>query len=315
MYIKNKKNINSREATVVSGLGEYSLSDTLECGQAFSYTEIIKKDDFCEYIIPIGEMLIDVAQKTKGELIFFEITDEDFEKVAVPYFSLLTDYRAIADAVKTSYPEPWFCEAVERASGIAILKQNAWEALFSFIVSQNNNIPRIRKILRRLCLEYGENLAEKSGVKKCPISRHTHTPCKENCKDCGVCYSFPSALSVTKNPEGLKCANPGFRYRYLVDAAEKVLSGVVDLEKIEAHHSYKYSVGELTKIVGVGEKVASCTALFGLGNLDAFPIDVWMKRAIDTYFGGALDPAVFGDYAGVAQQYIFHYIRNVERKS
>ncbi len=314
MYSKSKKIINSRDAIAVSGLGAYSLRDTLECGQAFSYTEISRTDGFCEYIIPVGEILIDVAQERVGELIFFGLSDEDFEKIAAPYFSLGTDYGKIADSVKKSYGEEWFQSAVENASGIAILKQDAWEALFSFIVSQNNNIPRIRKILRRLCLEYGENLAEKTGLEKCPLSRHTLTPCRENCADCGICYSFPSAKSVADNPEGLKCANPGFRYRYLVDAAEKVSRGLIDLEKTKAQNSYRYSVEELTKIVGVGEKVASCTALFGLGNLDAFPIDVWMKRAIDTYFGGKLDPAVFGEYAGVAQQYIFHYIRNIEGK-
>ncbi len=314
MYIKNKKNINSREAIAVSGLGKYSLTDTLECGQVFSYSEVSRSADFSEYIIPVGEILIDVGQKTKGELIFFEMNDEDFLKVAVPYFSLDTDYEKISEAVKKSYDKPWFQSAVEGASGIAILKQDAWEALFSFIVSQNNNIPRIRKILRRLSLEYGENLAEKTGLKKCPLSRHTYTPCRENCADCGSCYSFPTAKAVAQNPEGLKCANPGFRYRYLVDAAEKVDGGFTDLSSIEAAHSYRHSVEELTKIVGVGEKVASCTALFGLANLDAFPIDVWMKRAIDTYFDGVLDPAVFGEYAGVAQQYIFHYIRNIEGK-
>ena len=71
---------------------------------------------------------------------------------------------------------------------------------------------------------------------------------------------------------------------------------------------------ELKKILGVGDKVASCVALFGMGRLEAFPIDVWMKRAIDEYFGGELDHTAFGDYAGVAQQYIFHYIRNLSEK-
>ena len=78
--------------------------------------------------------------------------------------------------------------------------------------------------------------------------------------------------------------------------------------------SYDYSVSELKKIVGVGDKVAACCALFGFANLEAFPVDVWMKRAIDTYFGGNLDIAALGSYAGIAQQYIFHYIRNIEGK-
>ena len=107
---------------------------------------------------------------------------------------------------------------------------------------------------------------------------------------------------------------PGFRYRYLLDAAEKVTRGEVDLQKIEESGDYDYAVSELSRISGVGLKVASCTALFGLGCLDAFPIDVWMKRAIDTYFDGKLDHKSLGRYAGVAQQYIFHYIRNLSEE-
>ncbi len=314
MYNKVKKISHGREALVITDLGAYSLSDTLECGQAFSYTQIKSERDYREYIIPIGDVLITVGQERLGELIFYGADDEMLKNVISPYFSLDTDYGKIADAVSGGYDKPWFREAVEHAKGIAILKQDPWETLFSFIVSQNNNIPRIRKILRRLCLEYGENLAEKTGLKACPLSKHDGTPCRENCGECGVCYSFPKAKDVCECPEKLLLANPGFRYRYLCDAAMRVSSGETDLLKIEAAHSYAYSLEELKKITGVGDKVASCVALFGLGNLDAFPIDVWMKRAIDTYFDGSLDPDIFGEYAGVAQQYIFHYIRNLENK-
>ena len=89
----------------------------------------------------------------------------------------------------------------------------------------------------------------------------------------------------------------------------------VNLDQIPKAASYDVTVRELTKIVGVGEKVAACCALFGFANLEAFPIDVWMKRAINDYFDGKLDPKTLGPYAGVAQQYIFHYIRNIESKN
>ena len=87
----------------------------------------------------------------------------------------------------------------------------------------------------------------------------------------------------------------------------------MDFSDISAHASYEYTVAKLKEIKGVGDKVASCVALFGLSNLEAFPIDVWMKRAIDTYFNGSLDPTTLGKYAGVAQQYIFHYIRHTSK--
>ena len=138
------------------------------------------------------------------------------------------------------------------------------------------------------------------------------TPCEEKCRSCGRCYTFPKCEDILSRPEGLAPSKPGFRYAYILDAAEKVASGEIDLAKIKEANNYSYTVEQLTKIKGVGAKVASCTALFGFSNLEAFPIDVWMKRAIDTYFNGTLDPTALGRYAGVAQQYIFHYIRNIE---
>ena len=119
---------------------------------------------------------------------------------------------------------------------------------------------------------------------------------------------------MLSNPEGLLPSKPGFRYKYLVDAAAKVSNGEINLKEIEAAASYEVTLTELKKILGVGDKVASCAALFGFANLEAFPIDVWMKRAIDEYFDGKLDPVTLGPYAGVAQQYIFHYIRNLSEK-
>ena len=99
--------------------------------------------------------------------------------------------------------------------------------------------------------------------------------------------------------------------KYLVDAAEKVVLGEISFDEIIKKSSYDFTLSELMKIKGVGEKVASCTSLFAFSNLEAFPIDVWMKRAIDEYFGGNLDYKALGAYAGVAQQYIFHYIRQI----
>jgi N-glycosylase/DNA lyase len=201
--------------------------------------------------------------------------------------------------------------AADSGEGIAILKQDEWETLFSFIVSQNNNIPRIRKILRSICAEYGKNLAE-GKYTACPLSRHGECPTADSCRGCGICFSFPTPTDVLSRPEGLLPSKPGFRYRYLLAAAEAVAKGSINLEKIREENSFDFTTSELKKIKGVGDKVAACVALFGFNNLEAFPIDVWMKKAINDYFSGHLDPKSFGKYAGVAQQYIFHYIRNIE---
>ena len=309
-----KEFFREREALVVSGLGEYSLSDTLLCGQCFRYEECCRDGDYVEYVIPAGEFLFCVGQKKRGELYFFDIDKESFYSAAVPFFSLDVDYAKIRDDIISRTDSEWMRCAAEAGAGIAILRQDSWEALFSFIVSQNNNIPRIRKIIRELSSAYGVNISLQNERKTCPCGKIDGTPCEEKCKSCGICYTFPSAESVAKKPSLMLPSHPGFRYRYLLDAAEKVTRGEVDLKKIAEAASYEHTVTELSKITGVGLKVASCTALFGFFNLDAFPIDVWMKRAIDTYFDGNLDHAALGEYRGVAQQYIFHYIRNVEGK-
>ena len=311
MFTRKKENIDGRRALVIEGLGEYSLRDTLECGQCFRHRTVKETDGYIEYMIPVFEKIFFVAQKRKGELIFFGITDEDFDSLAVPYFSLDTDYEKIRNDIRKRTDSAWLKEAIDTAGGIAILKQDSWEALFSFIISQNNNIPRIKKIISEISVQYGVNLCLQNGIKSCPLAKIDGTPCHENCKNCGFCYSFPKAEDVAKEPEKLLSSRPGFRYKYLVSAAERVVSKETDLAMIAAARSYTHTLTELKKILGVGDKVASCVALFGFGNFEAFPIDVWMKRAIDTYFDGKLEPESLGRYAGVAQQYIFHYIRHL----
>ena len=310
MFFKKREFFEGRDALVVSGLGYYSLADTLECGQAFRYEKICESDGYVEYITVVGEELLTVGQKRAGELIFYDISDEIFESVAVPYFALDTDYEEIRKDILSRTDSEWLKKASESAKGVVILKQDEWESIFSFIVSQNNNIPRIRKIIRQLSAEYGVNICLQKGIKKCPLGKISTAPCKELCRSCGSCYSFPTAAAVAENPEKMLPSKPGFRYKYLLSAAERVVHGETNLADISEAKSYAYTLGELKKIHGVGDKVASCAALFGFGNLEAFPVDVWMKRAIDTYFDGNLDPASLGKYAGVAQQYIFHYIRN-----
>ena len=309
-----KKLINGRDAITVKTLGQYSLSDTLECGQCFRYEKTKDEKEYTEYVIPVGNILINVAQSVRGELIFYEISEEDFLNVAVPYFSLDTDYTKIRNEIVSRTESNWLKKAAMSSDGIVILRQDAWETLFSFIISQNNNIPRIRKIIRELSLAYGVNIALQNGYTKCPCGKINGTPCDEKCASCGICYTFPKAHDVAENPEKMLPSRTGFRYKYLLDAAEKVAAGKINLQEIKAAKSYDFTTEKLKEIKGVGDKVAACCALFGFGNLEAFPIDVWMKRAIDTYFDGKLDPTTLGRYAGIAQQYIFHYIRNIEGK-
>ena len=326
MFDKKRASLFGRDALVISGLESYSLRDTMECGQCFRYMKICPSEDgavsdFCkenpgytEYMTVVSGRLIFVGQRNDSELIFYDLSDEDFERICVPYFALDTDYTAIRENIISLTDSKFLKDATEAAKGVRILRQEAWETIFSFIVSQNNNIPRIRKIIRAVCAAYGENLAVKQGLEKCPKKMAN---CGEygskldtgECSSCGMCYTFPAAEAVLASPELLLPSHPGFRYKYLVDAAAKVVAKEVDIDDINSHASYSYTLESLKKIKGVGDKVASCAALFAFGNLEAFPVDVWMKRAIDEYFDGSLDPKSLGAYAGVAQQYIFHYIR------
>ena len=328
MFNKKHTNILNRSAIEVTGLGNYSLADTFECGQAFRFVKISPDaegrsnsvgaayENYVEYMTVIGDNLIFVGQRNADELIFFDVSDEVFENVCVPYFSLDSDYAAIKSDILEHTDSEFLRNAAECADGIRILRQDPWETLFSFIISQNNNIPRIKKIIRAISAAYGENLAVRCGLSECPLRCGD---CRKDggkldtgaCPECGICYSFPKPEDVCASPELLQPSHPGFRYKYLVDAAEKVCSGEINFENIISESSYSYTVSELTKIKGVGEKVASCTSLFAFSNLEAFPVDVWMRRAIDEYFDGNLDPKELGKYAGVAQQYIFHYIRKL----
>ncbi len=311
MFTKNKEIIDGRPALVIGGLGKMSLSDTLECGQAFRYERLDERSGITEYLVTAYGSLIFVGQRCEGELVFFDVEDDRIPTAAEKYFSLSTDFEAIRKDILSRTDSEWLKCAAESAAGVNILSQDPWETLVSFIISQNNNIPRIRKIIRTVCSEYGKNLA-KDRLSYCPCGVIDGTPCDEKCKNCGICYTFPTARDILEHPEGLLPSHPGFRYKYILDAARQVDSGDISLEAIKNQNSYDFTLSELKKILGVGDKVASCVALFGFGNLEAFPIDVWIKRAIDLYFGGSLDPKSLGKYAGVAQQYIFHYLRNLE---
>ena len=313
MFEKKEIKINGKTAIAVGGLGEYDLAATMECGQCFRYERVPGSELMSEYRVVVGDIIIHVGQREYGELLFFGMSDGDFERVARGYFALDTSLAEIKADILRHTDSEWLRTAAEMAGGIAILKQDPWETLISFIISQNNNIPRIRKIVREISAEYGVNLClQNEKAEKCPLSLIDGTPCEEKCKKCGRCYTFPTAEQIVANPDGLLPSKPGFRFKYILDAADAVASGRINLNKIAAARSYTHTVECLKSIKGVGDKVASCVALFGFANLEAFPIDVWMKRAIDTYFDGKLDPTTLGRYAGIAQQYIFHYIRNIE---
>jgi N-glycosylase/DNA lyase len=179
-------------------------------------------------------------------------------------------------------------KATEFGKGIRILRQDNWEALCSFIISQCNNIPRIKGIIDILCREFGDKIIFEE---------------KEY-------FAFPPAerLAVL-NVNALAPLRCGYRAEYIISAAKDIMSGEINLKDISLLGEKEAREG-LKKLKGVGDKVADCAALFGFNKLDSFPVDVWMKKALKKYFSPGFDPKTFSPYAGIAQQYIFHYARS-----
>ncbi len=251
----------------------FSLADTLDCGQAFRWTQTNGVWQGIAY----GKTL---RLYNDGEDIVIEgATKADFDEIWSKYFDLERDYDGIVAAISS---DAKLKEISDMTGNIRILRQEPWEALCSFIISQNNNIPRIKGIIERLCENFGDKI--EGG------------------------YSFPSAQRLAKcEIDDLAPLRCGFRAKYIVDAARKVADGEVDLYAL-CDMETESAAEELMKIKGVGPKVAACTLLFGCGHISSFPVDVWIKRAMEVLFSDGL-PEAARPYAGIVQQYIFHYAR------
>ena len=248
-----------------------------ECGQCFRFNKI----DESEYVIFACNRPLTI-RKQGEDWLFLDITEEEFKESFFKYFDLERDYGEI---IKSYSGDESIARAATEGNGIRIFRQDAFETIISFIISANNNIPRIKKIIEALCTLLGERV--------------------------GNGYAFPTPESIVNaGIEGLAPIRAGFRTKYIVDAAQKVASGEISLEYIKIC-GYTDALNELKKIKGVGDKVANCVLLFGFGYYNAFPIDVWVKRVINKYYGEGFDPDTLGEYAGVAQQYLFYYERNI----
>lgn len=254
------------------------LDKTFDCGQAFRFE---KTEDGSFEGVALGKYL-KIRQQDK-KLYFYHTSEEDFNTIWKAYFDLDTDY----DEIKRNFECDIHLElAADFARGIRILKQDPFEALISFIISANNNIPRIKKIINLLCQSFGkEIIVENKSF-----------------------YTFPTANELADiTIKDLEVIRAGFRAKYIIDAVQNVYSGEVNLDALN-DMDYIAAKEELLKIKGVGEKVADCILLFGVGKYEAFPKDVWIKRIMNTCYGDC-EHARFGKYAGIAQQYLFYYAR------
>lgn len=260
---------------IIVDISCFDLERTLDCGQAFRW----KRTGENEWHGVAFSKALTLQQRENG-VAFIGTNEEDFNEIWKPYFDLDRDYEMLCECFKQ---DESLKKAVEECSGIRLLRQEPWEAVCSFIISANNNIPRIKGIIDRLCRLLGEHLG-------------------------GDDYAFPSPEKIAAaGVEGLAPIRAGFRAKYIIDAAEKVSSGEVDLNRIFSM-SLDEGRDELIKIKGVGEKVAQCALLYGFGKVDAFPIDVWVKRIMAEIYPDGL-PECTNGVRGIAQQYLFHWRR------
>lgn len=265
---------------VVTGVTELDINQIFDCGQCFRFDP---DPDGGISGVAFGKF-IRFTQPDRETLCVHGATAGEFNAIWAPFLDLERDYGAYARQFST---DPTLSAAAKIAGGIRILRQDPWETLCSFIISQNNNIPRIKGLVARLSETYGD-----------PIE----TPR-------GRVYSFPGAQALAAvSEEDIFALKTGFRAKYICDAARRVATGDVSLEAVAGMPTPE-AEKELCRIKGVGPKVAACTLLFGFGRGDAFPVDVWVRRVLDEYYPDGLDVAALGDSAGIAQQYLFYYRR------
>ncbi|SDN22161.1 DNA-3-methyladenine glycosylase family protein [Lachnospira pectinoschiza] len=280
---------------------DFDLEQTLECGQCFHFEKIAEQD----YVLTAYNRALHIAQKD-DELVFYNTDKSDFDNIWKMYFDLDRDYEAIKKELLKA--DPKLAEAIEAKWGVHLLNQSFFETLISFIISQNKQIPHIKKIVADISAKYGDLLYEDSSRKL---------------------YAFPSPKQLENvTVEDLKELKTGFRAPYIKDAIDRVLAlefSGTDEASFRAFFdklSPEETIAELTKIKGVGLKVASCVSLFALNKREAFPIDVWIKRIMEAKYFDGKDTKIpviekfakekYKDLGGYAQQYLFYYARSLK---
>lgn len=273
--------IRINNAIEFNNIGSFSLKNTLDCGQCFRWEEQVDGS----YLGIVKNSVVKASQTGNvlklEELSQNSINKEDWQE----YFGFDTDYVTIESKLKS---DDLLTRAYKLSPGIRILKQDPWEALISFIISQNNNIPRIKKIIKSLCQAAGQEII--SGM-----------------------FKFPTPQQILNlSNEKLESIKSGFRAKYIKNAAELVMNGTVSLKELAAKPNDE-ALDELIKIKGVGVKVGSCVLIYGFNKLDVVPVDVWVKRGIDKYFKNGW-PAEVKGLEGVAAQYLYNFVRIFERQ-
>lgn len=298
-YTLKRSNINSSEdkngIVTLKGVKYFSIEKTFDCGQCFRFEkcDCNSSSPECDY----DEMVKGVAF---GRLVAFARRGDDFFVIG----STLDEYKNIWRhflGFDVNYPK--LCEHIVKeneafpvvhaaeccANGIRILSQDPFETLISFIISQNNNIPRIKSIIEKLCRACGDRFVGFDGEEH---------------------FAFPTAKQILKEGEYmLKNIGAGFRAKYIIDACERIDAHRIDFDYIRECDDVDECIRHLCEIYGVGVKVASCTLLFAFEKFDAYPEDTWIRKVHAKYFPTNFDNKTLGEFCGLVQQWLFFYER------
>lgn len=264
-----------------------------ECGQCFRWN----KEADGSYTGVFGNNVINV-KKEKSNIVFFGVCEENIKTICTEYFDLNTDYEKIKDNLSSI--DDYLKNSIQYGQGIRILKQDLWETLISFIISANNNIPRIKIIIERISENYGNKI--KFGEK--------------------TYYTFPRPeMLANTTVQDFRKLGLGFRDVRVYETVQKTLKKEINLSRLEKEDNIELLKEQLLKIPGVGPKVADCIMLFSLKKYNVFPVDVWVKRVIaELYYENKeqtpkeiqkFAKKQYGDLAGLAQQYLFYWRRNL----
>jgi N-glycosylase/DNA lyase len=215
--------------------------------------------------------------------------EEEYNLIWKDYFDMCYDYDAIVQRLQNG-ADDFLKEAAEYGKGIRILQQEPFEAMISFIISQNKNIPAIKNCIEAICRRYGER---RSSVECGGIDYYT--------------FPTPEVLAMAGKDE-LHELKTGYRDEYIIKAAQAVSEGVVVFDELKKC-SYEEVRKSLKSIHGIGEKVANCISLYGLHHIEVFPIDVWIAKVLNEIYQDDFHQELYEGYAGIIQQYMFYYMR------
>ena len=304
-----KNVIFKEDKAIITGVKNFDIKQILECGQCFRWDKISDTN----YIIVANSRVIEITQEG-DEVTIYNTNEKDFEEIWLNYFDLDTNYDEIKEVLAQ---DDILKSSIEFGYGIRILNQNTFEMLISFIISARNSIPSIKKTVKKISEKYGEKIVYKDNeyytfptpeqIKECTLEEIQETGASFRSKY--IVDTVGKVNLALKTKEDFE-ANPG-NYDERPEALDYDLDYVMSLDDDECHVA-------LQKFMGVGAKVADCVMLFSMKKKSAFPVDVWIKRAM-IHFYVAPDVTLpkmrifardkFGKYSGMAQQYLFYYAR------